>query len=160
MFSLRFANFFLLPIFSLWSINQAAFQKASQSTKSTRPLFRRFPLQQGCIATSLPIMPKLIESFDLSAYDLVISSSHCVAKGVIKKNGAFHFSYVHAPMRYMWDRFNEYFGQGKYSPPVRMAARLLRPYLQMWDKKISYTSRCFCFKFKVHRSKSEAVLRT
>ncbi len=83
----------------------------------------------------LPLMPFAIESFDLSQYELILSSSHCVAKGVKKNNSAFHLSYVHAPMRYMWDRFDEYFAPGRYSSSVRAAAHFVRPYLQKWDQK-------------------------
>lgn len=83
----------------------------------------------------LPLMPTAIERFDMSIYDLVLSSSHCVAKGVVKRPDAFHMSYVHAPMRYMWDRFHEYFAPGRYGPITRAAARGFRSYLQNWDKK-------------------------
>jgi glycosyltransferase involved in cell wall biosynthesis len=85
----------------------------------------------------LPVMPTLIERFDLSGFDLVVSSSHCVAKGVKKAPGAVHVSFVHAPMRYVWDRFDDYFGPGRASLPVRTAARALRGYLQNWDRKSS-----------------------
>src|SRR3954470_24890749 len=71
----------------------------------------------------LPLMPRMIESFDLSGFDLVISSSHCVAKGIRKAPGAVHVSYVHATMRYMWDRFDDYFGKGRASAPVRAVGR-------------------------------------
>lgn len=83
----------------------------------------------------LPLMPFAIEQFDMSAFDLILSSSHCVAKGVKKSESAFHVSYIHAPMRYMWDRFEEYFERGRYSLPVTAAAHIFRPYLQSWDKK-------------------------
>lgn len=85
----------------------------------------------------LPLFPAAIESFDLSGYDLIISSSHCVAKGVRKRKGAVHISYVHAPMRYVWDRFDDYFGPGRAALPVRTAARAMRGYLQRWDRKVS-----------------------
>jgi glycosyltransferase involved in cell wall biosynthesis len=85
----------------------------------------------------LPLMPKAIESFDLAGFDLVLSSSHCVAKGVPKPDEAVHVSYVHAPMRYMWDRYDEYFGRDKTSLPVRLAAAAVRPYLQHWDVRSS-----------------------
>ncbi|MBI2606307.1 MAG: glycosyltransferase [Deltaproteobacteria bacterium] len=81
----------------------------------------------------LPLMPWAIERFDMSPYDLILSSSHCVAKGVRKRADAYHMSYIHAPMRYMWDRFDEYFAPGRYSPLTRMAARALRPWLRNWD---------------------------
>ena len=83
----------------------------------------------------LPLMPAAIEGFDLRGFDLVISSSHCVAKGIRKPAGARHLSYVHAPMRYMWDIFDDYFGPGRASLPVRAAARLVRPWLQRWDRR-------------------------
>mgnify|MGYP001578606414 CR=1 FL=1 len=89
----------------------------------------------------LPLMPWAIESFDLSSFDLVISSSHCVAKGVKKAPDAVHVSYVHAPMRYMWDRFDEYFGPGLASFWVRLAAHVLRPTLQKWDRASSSVKR-------------------
>jgi hypothetical protein len=89
----------------------------------------------------LPLMPKWIEQFDLSGFDLVISSSHCVAKGVKKSPDAVHVSYVHAPMRYMWDRFDDYFGRGRASLPTRMAAKFLRPRFQKWDREVSQPDR-------------------
>ena len=83
----------------------------------------------------LPVLPQVIESMCLEGYDLVISSSHCVAKGIRKPAGAKHLAYVHAPMRYMWDLFDDYFGPGRASLPVRAAAHAVRPYLQKWDRE-------------------------
>ena len=82
----------------------------------------------------LPLFPLAIEQFDLSAYDLIVSSSHCVAKGVRLNNSTYHISYVHTPMRYVWDQFNTYFRQPRTSWPVRIGAELMRPYLQRWDR--------------------------
>jgi glycosyltransferase involved in cell wall biosynthesis len=79
----------------------------------------------------LPLMPAAIEAFDLSAYDVVLSSSHCVAKGVIPRPDALHIAYVHTPMRYAWDMWPHYF------PPTGMLSRyavpLLLNYLRTWD---------------------------
>ena len=82
----------------------------------------------------LPLFPLAIEQFDLSAYDLIVSSSHCVAKGVRPNKSTYHISYVHTPMRYVWDQFNTYFRQPRTSWPVRIGAELMRPYLQRWDR--------------------------
>jgi len=82
----------------------------------------------------LPLMPAAIESLRLDGYDLVVSSSHCVAKGVRVPAPARHLSYVHAPMRYMWDLFDDYFGPGRAPLPVRVAARAARPALRAWDR--------------------------
>jgi glycosyltransferase involved in cell wall biosynthesis len=85
----------------------------------------------------LPLMPSMIESFDLTGFDLIVSTSHCVAKGIRKPPGSVHVSYVFAPMRYMWDRFDEYFGQGRAGPHVRLAAKAFRSRLRHWDREVS-----------------------
>jgi glycosyltransferase involved in cell wall biosynthesis len=83
----------------------------------------------------LPLMPWLIRRFRLYDYDLVVSSSHAVAKGVRVKPFVPHVCFLHAPMRYMWDGFDDYFGPGRASLPVRLAATVLRPWLQRWDRR-------------------------
>jgi len=95
----------------------------------------KIPLARRRYRHLLPLLPKAIESLSLDGFDLIVSSSHCVAKGVKKSKGARHISYVHAPMRYMWDRFDDYFGPKRASWPVRAAAHAIRPYLKAWDKK-------------------------
>ncbi|MBL7714883.1 MAG: glycosyltransferase [Bdellovibrionales bacterium] len=102
---------------------------------------QKLPRIQDRYRHFLPVMPKLIERFDLSDYDLVISSSHCVAKGVRKRPDAVHISYVHAPMRYIWDRFDDYFGPGKSGFLTRLAALSIRNYLQTWDRSVSQADR-------------------
>ncbi len=89
----------------------------------------------------LPILPFAIRSLDLFPYDLILSSSHCVAKGVKKRPGAIHVSYIHAPMRYMWDRFEDYFGKGRINPIFRWIALAIRPLLQAWDKRAAEADR-------------------
>jgi glycosyltransferase involved in cell wall biosynthesis len=81
----------------------------------------------------LPLFPAAAASLDLSAYDLVVSSSHCVAKGVRPGEGALHLCYCHTPMRYVWDRYDDYFGPGRVSG---LAARLIPRVaegLRAWD---------------------------
>jgi len=85
--------------------------------------------------TLLPLMPAAMRFLDLRGFDLVISSSHCVAKGAHVPRGVPHLAYVHSPMRYMWDQFDAYFGPGRASLPVRWAAAASRPALQAWDRK-------------------------
>jgi len=79
----------------------------------------------------LPLFPRLIESFDLRNYDLIVSSSHCVAKGIFPHR-ALHISYVHAPMRYVWDMHDAYFG-GAGSLLARIGMSVWRRRLQRWD---------------------------
>src|SRR5438034_9162865 len=74
----------------------------------------------------LPLFPLAIEQFDLDGYDLIISTSHCAAKAVVKTGRARHLCYCFTPMRYAWDQFEAYFGSGGTGP---MANRALRPVL-------------------------------
>lgn len=87
----------------------------------------------------LPLLPTLVESFDLSGYDLVLSSSSCVAKGVIASPQATHISYVHSPMRYVWDERFRYFKSlpALMQPAMYWPFHLVAGYLRMWDASSS-----------------------
>jgi glycosyltransferase involved in cell wall biosynthesis len=81
----------------------------------------------------LPLFPMAIEQFDLDAYDLVISTSHCAAKAVVKTGRARHLCYCFTPMRYAWDQFDIYFGEDRVG---KLANRVLRPAMRgmaRWD---------------------------
>jgi glycosyltransferase involved in cell wall biosynthesis len=78
----------------------------------------------------LPLFPRAVRRWDFRDFDLIVSSSHCVAKG-IDARGKPHLSYCHTPMRYVWDRFDDYFPRKK---PLRRAAALsIAPWLRRWD---------------------------
>ena len=79
----------------------------------------------------LPLMPAAMESFTFPDADLVISTSHCVAKGVIPPPGAFHLSYVHTPMRYAWDQRSLYTAQIPSLLQPVVESRLAK--LRQWD---------------------------
>jgi glycosyltransferase involved in cell wall biosynthesis len=81
----------------------------------------------------LPLFPAAIERLDLSGHDLVVSCSHCVAKGALPR-GAPHLSYCNTPMRYVWDQFDAYFGAGRAGPLTRLAASAAAPALRRWDQ--------------------------
>ena len=74
--------------------------------------FSRLPGISRRYRMLLPLFPRAIERFDLTGYDLILSSSHCVAKGVRVPRGALHISYIFTPMRYVWDLYDDYFGPG------------------------------------------------
>ena len=78
--------------------------------------------------TLLPLFPRAVKGWDLRGFDLVISSSHAVAKGVDSR-GKPHLCYCHTPMRYIWDRFDDYFPRGV----KRALARPLAARLRRWD---------------------------
>ncbi|MBI3396678.1 MAG: glycosyltransferase [Spirochaetia bacterium] len=109
-------------------------------TISNRPVHASFvdrlPLKSRFYRHYLPLFPTAIELFDFRGYDLIVSSSHCVAKGVIPPPGVPHICYVHSPMRYVWDMYHDYF------PYKGIAGRFVIPffsnYLRMWDSSSSH----------------------
>ena len=103
-----------------------------EARKISTSLLQPFAMGARDYRTLLPFFPAAARSFDLSAYDLVVSSSHCVAKSVDAK-GKPHLSYCHTPMRYIWDRFDDYFPRTR--PLRRAAASLLAVPLRRWDRK-------------------------
>jgi glycosyltransferase involved in cell wall biosynthesis len=82
----------------------------------------------------LPLFPVLVEQFDLGRFDLVISSSHCVAKAAIAGPRAVHLCYCHTPMRYAWDQFDAYFGPDRLGPIARSMVRPVMAWLARWDR--------------------------
>jgi glycosyltransferase involved in cell wall biosynthesis len=78
----------------------------------------------------LPLFPRAVRQFDLRPFDLIVSSSHCVAKSV-NARGKPHLCYCHTPMRYVWDRFDDYFP--KSNRITRAAARVVAARLRNWD---------------------------
>ncbi len=82
----------------------------------------------------LPLFPAAVRGFDLRGYDLVLSSSHAVAKSVRVPAGTLHVCYCFTPMRYVWDLYDDYFG-----PRSGLAARILMPpvagWLRGWDRR-------------------------
>ena len=83
----------------------------------------------------LPLYPSAIEALDLSDFDLVVSSSHCVAKGAIAAPGALHVCYCHTPVRYAWDRTDDYLrGSAPMLQWARPAIALAARWLRRWDK--------------------------
>ncbi len=81
----------------------------------------------------LPLFPIAIEQFDLDGYDLIISTSHCAAKAVVKTGRARHLCYCFTPMRYAWDQFDAYFGTGRVGPLASLMLRPMLGALARWD---------------------------
>jgi len=104
-----------------------------ESHRITTSFLQRLPFARTRYRNYLPLFPAAIESFDLRPYDLVVSTSHAVAKGAKAAPGVRHISYVHTPMRYVWDQFEVYFGKGRAGPLTRAAAHAFAPWLRRWD---------------------------
>jgi glycosyltransferase involved in cell wall biosynthesis len=86
----------------------------------------------------LLLYPALIEQFDLERFDVVISSSHCVAKSVITPPATVHICYCHTPMRYAWDQFNAYFGRDRVGVIGSVVMRRVMAGLARWDRDTAY----------------------
>jgi glycosyltransferase involved in cell wall biosynthesis len=122
---------------------EAAIYTLVQVPGSVSPRIERHPITRSLVQwlphaarryrAYLPLFPAVVELFDLDGYDLVISSSHCAAKSVIRGAAATHVCYCHSPMRYAWDQFGAYFGPDQVGAA---RSRLLRPVmagLARWD---------------------------
>jgi glycosyltransferase involved in cell wall biosynthesis len=83
----------------------------------------------------LPFFPAAIETFDMRGYDLIVSTSHCVAKGIRRVKPGAHICYCFTPMRYAWGFFDEYFGNK--SGVARAAIRFFMARLREWDRRTS-----------------------
>ena len=95
---------------------------------------QRFPGAKNHWQSFLPLMPAAIESFDLRDFDIIISTSHAVAKGVITKPKALHLCYCFTPMRYAWVDMNQYIKQSNFFSPLKMIIPFLLSYLRVWDR--------------------------
>jgi len=98
---------------------------------------QQLPFSRSQYRKYLPLFPLAIERFSLGHYDLIISTSHCVAKGAIPRKGALHICYCHTPMRYVWEMYDAYFGKGRASLFTRSLMAPLAHYLRAWDVKSS-----------------------
>ncbi len=82
----------------------------------------------------LPFFPRAVESFDLRGYDLILSLSHCVAKGAGNASDAPHLSYCFTPMRYLWTQGEAYFGANRYNRAMRWSIERVLRRLRRWDR--------------------------
>ena len=106
--------------------------------KSTHQSFlQKVPFVHRAHRAFLPLMPIAIEQLDLSAYDLIISSSYAVAKGVITGPDQLHISYVHSPIRYAWDLQHTYLARNS-NPLTTFFARPLLHWLRVWDSRTAH----------------------
>jgi glycosyltransferase involved in cell wall biosynthesis len=101
---------------------------------------QRLPRAAARYRYYLPAFPLAIRRFDLSGYDLVVSMSHCVAKGVAVAPGALHLCYCFSPMRYVWDLASDYFGPGQ-GPAARVLGPPVAAALRRWDRRTAEVHR-------------------
>ncbi len=101
----------------------------------TTSFIQRLPFARKHFRKYLGLMPLAIEQLDLSGYDLVLSSSHAVAKGVLTGPGQLHVSYLHSPMRYAWDLQHQYLREAGLERGIMGAyTRWLLHRMRLWDR--------------------------
>ncbi len=99
--------------------------------KITPSFLNNLPSVHKYYRNLLPIMPLAVEGFNLKEYDVVISSNHAVAKGVIVMPYQVHISYFHTPIRYAWDLTFDYLST--LPQPLKLLAHTFLNYIRMWD---------------------------
>ncbi|WP_024514179.1 glycosyltransferase [Bradyrhizobium sp. Tv2a-2] len=125
-----FTLFDLLSVEERWKLG---FEKSRTSFLQKLPMLARYH------RSYLPLMGIAIEQFDLSSYDLVISSSYAVAKGVITGPDQLHVAYVHSPMRYAWDLQHVYLKESGYDTGLKsVIARSILHRMRLWDVRTAH----------------------
>ncbi len=125
----------LFPNATLFTLlhNKGSVSPIIQRMNIQTSFVQHLPLAKTKYRNYLPLFPAAVEEFNLKNFDLVISTSHCVAKGAIPRADAVHICYCHTPMRYVWDLYHQYLGQNQVGWLTRTVAPLFANYLRTWD---------------------------
>jgi len=121
------------PIYTLFHFKGC--QAETIESRDIRTSFlQRLPFLKSKYRHYLPLFPLAVELFDLGDFDLIISSSHCVAKGAIPPPDALHVSYIHSPIRYAWNQYFAYFSPSRLSFFSRRFIPPVMHRLRVWDE--------------------------
>ena len=105
----------------------------------TTSFIQRLPFAEKKYRNYLPLMPLAVEQLDLSGYNLIISSSYAVAKGVITGPDQLHVCYCHSPIRYAWDLQHKYLSESGLTKGFKgWLARIILHYIRLWDQRSAY----------------------
>jgi len=114
-------------------------RKIIQNKKVNTSFIQKFPKAKTKYRNYLPFMMLAIEQFDMSAYDIIISCSHAVAKGVITGPNQLHICYCHSPIRYAWDMQHQYLKESNLDKGFRsFIARWILHKVRIWDYRTSF----------------------
>ncbi|MFP4082736.1 MAG: glycosyltransferase [Candidatus Aminicenantes bacterium] len=125
------------PIFTLFHFPGTQREDIEKRTIITSFL-QGWPFLKKRYRFYLPLFPLAAELLDVQAYDMVISSSHCAAKGVIPRPDSLHICYVHSPMRYAWNQYFPYFSSEKLNCFSRIIIPPIIHQLRLWDESSSH----------------------
>ena len=120
------------PIFT--SVFNAEKMPAFRRADIRTSFIQKLPFAKTKHQFYLNMMPYAYELFDLSQFDIVISSSHACSKGIITKPETMHVTYCHSPMRYAWDNWQEYVREYNVNPIIKSLAKKKLHKLRIWDK--------------------------
>ncbi|RST74167.1 glycosyltransferase family 4 protein [Siminovitchia acidinfaciens] len=121
-------------LFSLVDFIQPGKRGFIKNKQVTTSFIQKLPFAKKNYRNYLPLMPRAIEQLDVSNYDVVISSSHAVAKGVITGPDQVHISYVHSPIRYAWDLQHQYLKEAGLENGLKgIVARNMMYNIRNWD---------------------------
>ena len=125
----------LFPEADIWTLlhKPGAVSSTIESHRIFTSFLQRLPFIQNRYRLFLPLFPTAVEQFSLKGYDVVLSSSHCVAKGIVPPPDALHVCYCFTPMRYVWDMYHDYFGKGRRGRLSGALVSLFSHYLRLWD---------------------------
>lgn len=123
----------LAPVYTL-VYDDKLFKNAFGKRKIYTSFLQSLPFSKSHHRSFPILMPMAIESFDLSAYDLVISDSNSYAKGIITNTQTLHICYCHTPMRYAWDDCHSYAQAFPFSFITRKLVPVAMNYIRLWDK--------------------------
>ncbi len=125
-------------IFSVVDFFSDGSRAAIGGNRAKTTFIQRLPFAKTKYRAYLPLMPLAIEQLDVSGYDLVISSSHAVAKGVLTGPDQLHICYIHSPVRYAWDLQHEYLRESGLERGFKgVLARYFLHKIRMWDMRTS-----------------------
>jgi glycosyltransferase involved in cell wall biosynthesis len=126
-------------VFTLFDVLTASDRTKLGFDRARTSFLQKMPFIRTRHRLYLPLMPLAIEQFDLSVYDLVISSSYAVAKGVLTSPDQVHVAYIHSPMRYAWDMQHSYLRESGFSHGVKgVIARIMLHHMRMWDTRTAH----------------------
>jgi len=125
-------------LFSLIDYLDGENRKKIHNKKAKTSFIQKLPFSETKYRNYLPLMPLAIEQFDVSQYDIVISSSHAVAKGIITGPNQMHISYVHSPIRYAWDLQHQYLKESGLEKGFKsLLVRYILHKVRNWDYRTS-----------------------
>lgn len=123
------------PVFALVDFLNDSERKIILNDKHTVTSFiQNLPFAKKKHRNYLPLFPLAVEQFDLNDYELIISSSHAVAKGVLTNSNQLHICYCHTPIRYAWDLTHQYLNEAGLSHGLKsMVVKSILHYIRNWD---------------------------